>query len=137
MTHPLRPDTTVAPALHVDFPAEAGRLAQVRRALSAWLAQAGVHPDQAYDIVLAAGEACTNAVEHGHRGDGGPVRLAVALLGDQVRVVVTDRGRWATPDTSGEHSRGRGMGLMRDLSTEFAVTSSEAGTVVEMLIARG
>ncbi len=120
----------------IDFSADAARLAEVRHALQDWLAEVPVDPDQAYDIVLAVGEACTNAVEHGHGGDGGTIRVTAALAGTHVHTVVTDTGRWTTPAPDTDRSRGRGLGIMRALSSEFEVSTSAAGTVVDMRFAR-
>ncbi|MDO3647716.1 ATP-binding protein [Nocardia mangyaensis] len=130
-----RPESTPE-SFQVDFPADAARLAPVRHALQEWLAEVAISPIQASDIVLAAGEACTNAIEHGHDGDGDTVHLSAALVGSHIRVVVADRGRWMTPDPAADPSRGRGMAMMRALSSEFAVKPSDAGTVVDMLIPR-
>ncbi|WP_410872071.1 ATP-binding protein [Nocardia sp. A7] len=120
----------------VNFSADAVRLAEVRHALQEWLADVPVDPTAAYDIVLAVGEACTNAVEHGHRGDGGTVRLSAALTETHVHIIVADGGRWVTPEAGTDRSRGRGMGIMRALSNEFEVSTSAAGTVVDMRFAR-
>ena len=134
-THPSRQESAVKP-FEIDFSADAARLAEVRHALQAWLAEVPVDPDLAYDIVLAVGEACTNAVEHGHRGDGGTVRVTAALTETHLHTVVTDTGHWITPRPDTDASRGRGMGIMRALSSEFEVSTSGAGTVVEMWFAR-
>ncbi len=50
--------------------------------------------DQQMDVVLAVGEACTNAVEHGHRGDGGTIRLRALIEANVLRVTVRDTGCW-------------------------------------------
>ncbi|WP_194825010.1 ATP-binding protein [Nocardia sp. XZ_19_231] len=134
-THPSRQKSAVKP-FEIDFSADAALLAEVRHALQAWLAEVPVDPNAAYDIVLAVGEACTNAVEHGHRGDGGTVRVSAVLTETHVHTVVTDGGRWLTPDPDTDQSRGRGMGIMAALSSEFEVSTSAAGTVVDMRFAR-
>ncbi|MFF0546463.1 ATP-binding protein [Nocardia thailandica] len=121
----------------MDFPAEARYLSRVRRALQQWLADIPVEEAAAFDIVLAVAEACTNAVEHGHREDGGTVAVAAEVDGEHIRVTVADRGSWKPPDHDAESLRGRGMDIMRALSTRFRVASSDSGTVVEMLLARG
>ncbi|MFD3745699.1 ATP-binding protein [Nocardia sp. NPDC058633] len=134
-THPSRQENMVKP-FEVDFAADAARLADVRHALQAWLDEVPVDPNEAYDIVLAVGEACTNAVEHGHRGDGGTIRLSAALTETDVHIVVSDGGRWVVPAPDTDQARGRGMGIMRALSSEFEVSTSAAGTVVVMRFAR-
>ncbi|WP_039801798.1 ATP-binding protein [Nocardia araoensis] len=121
----------VAP-LEVDFPAEAVQLATVRHALQEWLAQCGMAAAPAYDVLLAVSEACTNAVEHGHQGDGGVVRLRASIDGDELRVTISDSGRWKQPDPQADSLRGRGMPLIRALIPEVTVTTGDSGTVVEL-----
>ncbi|MGQ4616006.1 ATP-binding protein [Nocardia sp. R7R-8] len=120
--------------LELDFPAEAVQLAIVRHALREWLARCGMAAAPAYDVLLAVGEACTNAVEHGHRGDGGLVRLRASIEGDELRVTVSDSGRWKHPDPHADSLRGRGMPLIRALIPEVTVTTGDTGTVVDLRI---
>ncbi|MBF6167169.1 ATP-binding protein [Streptomyces gardneri] len=119
--------------LDMDFPAEAEQLATVRHTLQEWLAASGMAPGPAYDVLLAVGEACTNAVEHGHRGDGGVVRLRASIDGDELRVTISDSGRWKPPDPHAADSlRGRGMQLIRALIPDVSVTTGDSGTVVDL-----
>lgn len=118
--------------LELDFPAEAVQLATVRHTLQDWLAQCGMAAAPAYDVLLAVGEACTNAVEHGHHGDGGVVRLRASVDGDQLRVTISDSGRWKNPDPHSDSLRGRGMPLIRALIPEVTVTTGDTGTVVDL-----
>ncbi|MFC8042089.1 ATP-binding protein [Nocardia sp. NPDC057353] len=123
-------------ALRVEFPAAAEELPAVRSRLRGWLARAVPDADRAYDLLLAAGEACTNSVEHGHRGDRGPVRLVAELRRGEVRITVTDSGRWLPRATIRENGtvqrRGRGLALMRELTAHTRLTILESGTTVEL-----
>ncbi|MFI5539308.1 ATP-binding protein [Nocardia sp. NPDC051900] len=118
--------------LELDFPAEAVQLATVRHTLQDWLTQCGMAAAPAYDVLLAVGEACTNAVEHGHQGDGGVVRLRASLDGGELRVTISDSGRWKQPDPQADSLRGRGMPLIRALIPEVTVTAGDTGTVVDL-----
>ncbi|MGK8522708.1 ATP-binding protein [Nocardia asteroides] len=118
--------------LELSFPAEAVQLATVRHILQEWLIDQGMAPGPAYDVLLAVGEACTNAVEHGHRGDGGVVRLRASIDGDELRVTVSDSGRWKPPDPHADSLRGRGMPLIRALIPQVSVTTGDSGTVVDL-----
>ncbi|MGW4716600.1 ATP-binding protein [Nocardia sp. NPDC004260] len=118
--------------LELDFPAEAVQLANVRHTLQEWLTQCGMAAAPAYDVLLAVGEACTNAVEHGHQGDGGVVRLRASIDGDELRVTISDSGRWKQPDPQADSLRGRGMPLIRALIPEVTVTAGDTGTVVDL-----
>ncbi|WP_280448742.1 ATP-binding protein [Nocardia brasiliensis] len=80
--------------LDLDFRAEPAQLPVVRNALRDWLSRSAMTADQQMDVVLAVGEACTNAVEHGHRGDGGTIRLRALIEANVLRVTVRDTGCW-------------------------------------------
>ncbi|GAA0461625.1 histidine kinase [Paractinoplanes deccanensis] len=117
--------------LELEFEAESTRLAPVRSALRGWLARAGIDTTTAQNVLVAAGEACANAIEHGHRhGPAGRIRLRAAATADYLRLTVADSGRWKTPQPGANPHRGRGLSLMRALMTEVTVTTGAAGTVV-------
>jgi anti-sigma regulatory factor (Ser/Thr protein kinase) len=82
---------------------------------------------------VAAGEACANAIEHGHRdAPGDTVRLRAEALVDDLRLTVADTGRWKTPQPDLNTHRGRGVALMRALMQQVTITSGAAGTTVDM-----
>ncbi|WP_336317643.1 SpoIIE family protein phosphatase [Streptomyces lavendofoliae] len=119
--------------LEMSFPAESSQLAPVRNALRSWLDQCDLPPNTVQNILVAAGEACANAIEHGHRdAPGDTVRLrAEAFVGD-LRLTVTDTGRWKTPQPELNSHRGRGVTLMRSLMQQVTITPGSAGTTVDM-----
>ncbi|MET8795487.1 ATP-binding protein [Nocardia sp. NPDC004568] len=114
------------------FPARADRLAEVRHRTQQWLAHCPLGEDQAYDVLLAVGEACANAIEHGHRGDGGTISLRLAHEAGGLRITVADHGRWKRPDPRPDRVRGRGMAIIRALVPEVEVIVSAGGTTVDM-----
>jgi PAS domain S-box-containing protein len=117
--------------LEVTFPAEPGQLAPVRGALRRWLERCGISPYLAQSVLVAAGEACANAIEHGHRHTpGGSVRLRAEAYVDELHLTVADSGRWKTPEPNPD--RGRGMNLMRAMMQRVTITPGPAGTVVDM-----
>nr|WP_307834480.1 SpoIIE family protein phosphatase [Actinoplanes lichenicola] len=117
--------------LEVDFPAEATRLATVRSMLRGWLARCGVDSLTAQNVLVAAGEACANAIEHGHRQlPGGLIRLRAAATAHDLHLTITDSGLWKTPQPAANPHRGRGFTLMRAMMTEVTVTTGAAGTIV-------
>ncbi|GIE97564.1 SpoIIE family protein phosphatase [Paractinoplanes rishiriensis] len=118
--------------LELEFPAEATRLAPVRSALRGWLARCGIDPTTTQNVLVAAGEACANAIEHGHRHlpRGGRIRLRAAATAENLQLTVTDSGLWKTPQPAENPHRGRGFTLMRALMTEVTVTTGTAGTIV-------
>ncbi|HEX3649277.1 MAG TPA: SpoIIE family protein phosphatase, partial [Pseudonocardiaceae bacterium] len=119
--------------LQVDLPADAGNLAATRRALRGWLTRCGVRPGQVQGLLVAVGEAMSNAIEHGHRDTpGGRIRMRAMALGDRLHVVVTDTGSWKPPQAAGNPFRGRGMALMRAFMDEVTVHSDPTGTTVHL-----
>ncbi|MFJ1455946.1 SpoIIE family protein phosphatase [Nocardia sp. N2S4-5] len=120
--------------LRVDVPAEAGRLAAVRRELAAWLSAAAVPQELAADLVAAANEACSNSIEHAYLG-GAPGRMVLTAdcAINQVTIEVTDTGVWRPlPEDPGP--RGRGIAMMRALTDELVIDNTGAGTSVRMVV---
>ena len=62
------------------------------------LSQIGADQASAYKIQLAIDEACTNVIKHAYRGEIGPVRLEMELIGDNLVISLIDRGVPFDPD---------------------------------------
>lgn len=119
--------------LEMSFPAESGQLAPVRKALRGWLDQCELPPGTVQNILVAAGEACANAIEHGHRDTpGDTVYVRAEACVDNLRLTIADSGRWRTPQPELNAHRGRGMRLMRALMQQVSVTQGPTGTTVDM-----
>ena len=115
--------------LRLQFPADGQELAPARRELRRWLQATSLDERARDDVLLAAGEACANAVEHAYDGGTGTVELVARIDGDAVDLVVTDHGHWREPRPS---TRGRGIGIMRRLVDEVDVETGEDGTRVHL-----
>jgi serine phosphatase RsbU (regulator of sigma subunit)/GAF domain-containing protein/anti-sigma regulatory factor (Ser/Thr protein kinase) len=119
--------------LEISFPADVNELGRSRAALRSWLTQTRVNPDQAHDILVAAGEAVANAIEHGHRhSPEGIITLRATALVDQVHLTVVDTGSWKTPQPVTDQHRGRGITLMRALMQDVAIHPDAGGTTVHL-----
>lgn len=117
--------------LEVDFPAEASYLTETRAALKDWLSRAGVDADQSLKVLIAAGEALANAIEHGHRHHTeGTISLRATALADRLQVTVIDAGSWKPPVKAAH--RGRGISLMRALMHDVTIQPLATGTTVRM-----
>ncbi|MCW0215871.1 MAG: SpoIIE family protein phosphatase [Pseudonocardia sp.] len=121
------------------LPADAERLAPLRRRVTAWSTDCGLAPDALTDLQLAVGEAVTNAIEHAYAdgvaepaGEAVDVRLRV-LQDGSVDVRVADRGTWRPPPEDPGY-RGRGLALIRELAHDVAVEPGEDGTVVRFRV---
>jgi FixJ family two-component response regulator/anti-sigma regulatory factor (Ser/Thr protein kinase) len=124
---------TTAPAstdrLALTLPAEPEALITARRALRNWLAEVGVDPEALYDITLATGEACTNAIEHAYAPGEASFDVEAIRGETDVLVTVRDYGSWREPRGQ---NRGRGLKLMHTLMDEVNVRREETGTTVEL-----
>ena len=117
--------------LSLSFPADPDELAPVRRQLRGWLGRLSMDSLVAQDVLIAACEACANAIEHGYRGSpAGTVRLRVEVTGPDVRITVSDHGRWRPPSQA--RDRGHGLKLIRATMREVEITANDLGTTIEM-----
>ncbi len=122
---------SVAPRpLHLRVPADLGSLAFVRDALRSWLDPAPLRVEDAHDVVLAAWEACANAIEHAESPAEAFVDVFAELDDDCVRVRVKDTGQWVPPVDRSD--RGLGLQLMRATTTALSVETGDGGTSVEI-----
>ncbi|MGY1802665.1 ATP-binding protein [Blastococcus sp. SYSU D00922] len=110
------------------LPSSASSIPVLRRRLRGWLESAGVEEDQAYDLLLAACEAATNAIEHAQDPTEPFVDVSAAIGDGYVRIAVRDYGQWRERVPSMD--RGRGSTLMSAFGEITATPSPEGTTVV-------
>nr|WP_239520574.1 ATP-binding protein [Blastococcus saxobsidens] len=111
------------------LPAELESTTLVRRRLRALLERAGVDPDQSYDLLLAACEAASNAIEHAQDPTEPVIDVAARVSEEQVEITVRDHGQWRERVPSMD--RGRGSTLMSAFA-DVTATPSPEGTVVRI-----
>jgi signal transduction histidine kinase/CheY-like chemotaxis protein len=109
------------------FPSRAASIPPLRRRLRALLADAGLDDDRTYDLVLAACEAATNAVEHAQHPVEPVVDVRVTVRDGAVEIVVHDTGQWRQRTSSMD--RGRGSMLMSAFADVTAVPGPTGTTV--------
>jgi PAS domain S-box-containing protein len=119
--------------LELAFTADSGQLAPVRAALRDWLRRCELSQRIVQDVLVAAGEACANAVEHGHRyAPGHQIRLRAAATASQLRLTIIDSGRWKVSEPAANPHRGHGIPLMRALMQQVTIEPGVTGTTVDM-----
>ena len=121
--------------LRMRLPAIPASLAVIRAHLRTWLPTARVNPSAAADVLLAVGEAASNAVEHAIRGTTRDVELEVTARATTTGLALTvkDNGRWHAPRRSERSAqRGHGNRLMSALVDTVTITPTPQGTTVEM-----
>jgi CheY-like chemotaxis protein len=113
---------------HWRFPSSTSSIPALRRRLRALLAEADLDEDLVYDLVLAACEAATNAIEHAQDPAEPVIDVATEVVDGRVEVVVRDYGRWRERVPSMD--RGRGSMLMSAVGHISAMPSPAGTTVV-------
>lgn len=109
-------------------PASARVLRQSLRRLALSL---GLSEAATFDLLVAAGEAISNAIEHAYGVKDGAVRLRAFYDGGRLFVEVYDYGAWRPPQDIG---RGRGLKLMRSLMEKVDIQTNHNGTVVRLTV---
>ena len=120
---------------HLSFGADT--LGDARRWVGRYAAGAGLAPDKAANLVLAAHEVAANSVRHG----GGCGRLRTWRSGPSVIVEVSDTGLVGDPLAGriepGQDGSGRGLWLVNHLCDLVQLRSSPSGTVVRLHMQAG
>ncbi|NYF59761.1 SpoIIE family protein phosphatase [Micromonospora purpureochromogenes] len=112
--------------------ADPAQLSPTREALRGWLAGLGVGASDVEAVLIAVGEACANAIEHGYRfAPGATVTVRGRLRAGRLEVEVTDSGGWREVGADGGE-RGRGRLIMARLMDEAVIDGTPQGTVVRL-----
>ncbi|BBZ37229.1 ATP-binding protein [Mycobacterium conspicuum] len=132
----LRPSHSGPHSFTIVVPATGTEVPVVRDRLHEWLDAVAVDPPRAQDILLAAGEAVTNGIEHGsHCDPRRTVSLEAFIRDDAIVITVADSGRWSGDSSASLRSdrRGRGLTLMSGLADRVDTVRDRWGTRVTML----
>jgi len=113
----------------VTLPAERDSAPLLRRLLSRWLADRGASEWDLDAVLLAAAEACSNAIEHAYPPDQRSFDVEVAGDEDEISVTVRDYGSWRPPRGT---NRGRGIKMMEALVDEVEIDRDDNGTTVKI-----
>jgi anti-sigma regulatory factor (Ser/Thr protein kinase)/GAF domain-containing protein len=119
--------------IHLRRPAEPEMLRGVRETLRAWLRGTDASTEEIEELVLSAGEALTNAIEHATpREQPAFVELAAVEREGVVHIEVRDHGTWAHRVRGADPTRGRGLQILRHFTDDVVIRQGEDGTSVEM-----
>jgi serine/threonine-protein kinase RsbW len=123
---------SVVQSLTQTYPAVAASVPAARSVLGSFAAAAGMAPKQVDAVRLASSEALTNVVVHAYRDDTGLIYVTAAVVARELWVLIADDGEGMRPQ-AGRPGLGLGLGLIAQLSSEFAVMPRAGrGTEVRM-----
>jgi serine phosphatase RsbU (regulator of sigma subunit)/anti-sigma regulatory factor (Ser/Thr protein kinase) len=115
--------------LHLCVPGRPGALAPLRATLRRWLTKAGATETEAFELLTACGEACTNAIRHASGPLGSTFEVEARVNEGGVEIQVRDQGKWREP---GGDVGGRGLPIIEAYVDELDIRPSPAGTEVHM-----
>ena len=104
-----------------------------RQRLRVWLDSVGITGEDRDAVVLAVGEAVSNAIDHGSDRDPSQI-VTVELARRQSKIIasVGDRGHWQPGLKALLAGRGRGHLIMEALSDDVDINLDQGGTVVTL-----
>jgi anti-sigma regulatory factor (Ser/Thr protein kinase) len=121
-----------------DYTNDTKNVALARKGVAGFAGACGFSETEIADIRLAAGEALSNAVEHGSERSAGGFTVECGFDGDAMSIEIRDNGQgFPIPANSNQavtpDQRGRGFGifLMRRLMDD--VMFARNGTIVRMV----
>jgi anti-sigma regulatory factor (Ser/Thr protein kinase) len=126
---------TIAARERFDLTAKANpdNARQLRARFQRWLRTLGLPTPVVDDLTLAVYEALANAAEHAYELDHPQpiMRLQARVDHHHLLITISDHGCWRTPPPEPGY-RGRGLAMMRSLTTELHVHPTTHGTTVQL-----
>lgn len=104
----------------------------LRDALREYTERCGITEDEQFGVLVAAGEAIANGIEHGDQEPGATITVEARYEDGSLHLDVESRGRWRTSQSV---NRGRGMTIMRSYAKRLSVTTASDGTRVSLAFA--
>ena len=128
-----RDTITTSQALEVAIVDSADNARRLRVRVRQWLRSLGASVALVDDLTMAVYEALANVVEHAYHPDHPhPVMFLQARCDyDEVLITITDHGRWRPPPGEPGY-RGRGLAMMRSLTTDVQLRPTAEGTTVRL-----
>jgi serine phosphatase RsbU (regulator of sigma subunit)/anti-sigma regulatory factor (Ser/Thr protein kinase) len=106
----------------------------MRSQLRRYVSEHAIAEDAGFSLTLAIGEAMSNAIEHAYPPNSGTVDIHVWRDASTIRASVTDGGQWRAPRQDG---KGRGIEIIKAVTSHMSVQLSQSGTTVSVQIAEG
>jgi anti-sigma regulatory factor (Ser/Thr protein kinase) len=118
--------------LDLTVPADPRVLRSIRQSLRRLASDLGLDGERSEALVVAVGEAVSNAIEHAYPEARGRIHLRARRVGAVLVVEVQDHGRWRQGAT--EEHRGHGLQLMRAFVDGVDIETTAVGTTVRLTL---
>jgi len=134
-------DAAIAePTRELLLPNEPARLRELRAFVAGYLADLRAPIEESQEVIIAVGEAASNACKYGRSAQGrSELRVRCALEGPDIVISVSDDGPGFDPAKTHRNglpdrfaSGGRGMFLMHQFMDSVEFSTSEGGTTVTL-----
>jgi signal transduction histidine kinase/CheY-like chemotaxis protein/serine phosphatase RsbU (regulator of sigma subunit) len=131
----LRPNHALPRSFATVLPAAPMHIPEARHQLRRWLIGIGVDLRREADILLATGEAVTNAIDHGSGGD--PLRtvsIEAFVRGATITATISDTGQWSGDSSASQRSLqgGRGLTMINGLADHVKTVRTTQGTRITL-----
>ena len=133
MTSGATPAGAGGPMSVVTVPHERAGVRLARHAFADRLEVDGVRPEERDDAMLVLSELVSNAVKHAAPLPSGEIRVRWTVLDDLLHMEITDGGAGTRPHASVAALSalgGRGLDIVRTVSTQWGVTVGEGSVTV-------
>lgn len=115
--------------LDLRLPADPEALTLMRHTLGRWLHASSASESEAYQLTVACGEACANAIEHAYPAGEASFKVEAMRQDGEVVITVRDAGQWREPRGD---ERGRGIEMMRAFVDDVDIAPKSSGTTVRL-----
>lgn len=124
----------------LELPSQGHKLVKARSFIEKLANDCGFNEADIFDLKVAVGEACANAIEHGSpHGKNNNIQIVCTFENNCLEVEVIDQGvfkpRFPAFDAQLNY-RGRGIPFMLALMDEVEIKESEEGTTVRLVKCR-
>lgn len=117
--------------IDIEAPAVPSSARILRQSLRRLAAGVGLDEQRAFGLLVAAGEAISNVIEHAYGLREGLIHVTGRRIENSLVVEIKDSGTWRAPRSEG---RGRGIALMRSIVDEADVEADSSGTTVRLAL---
>jgi anti-anti-sigma factor len=135
-----------AESIKLSFPPQIGVVPAVRRFVSGVMAQKGYKGRDSFRIETIVDELCNNAVEYGSKNENDNISLSMRIDWEKIELDAENVSDPAKREQlqafmsnvscemphDGDFRRGRGLALVKLLSSDFSADVTEKGTIVHV-----